>query len=110
MHHNEKIWADFQPTLIDKTMDINRHFSYWYENIYEPIKHEGEPEEYSPQEMIEFAQYYHKEQSKAENLPISDVVGQSEQLKAFGKSLQYKGVRILTDEGVEQAVKDFESL
>jgi hypothetical protein len=41
---------------------------------------------------------------------LSDVVERSEQLKAFGKSLQYKGVRILTDQGVEQAVKDFESL
>ena len=45
-----------------------------------------------------------------EQCNIDNVVGRSEQLKAFAKSLQYKGVRILTDEGVEQAVKDFKSL
>lgn len=45
-----------------------------------------------------------------ELLVLYTVVWRSEQLKAFGKSLQYKGVRILTDEGVEQAVKDFQSL
>lgn len=45
-----------------------------------------------------------------EALRIYGVVGQSEQLKAFGKSLKYKGVRILTNKGVEQAVKDFENL
>lgn len=48
--------------------------------------------------------------SESQSLHIHDVEGQSEQLRDFGKSLKYKGERILTDEGVEQAIKDFKSL
>ena len=60
--------------------------------------------------LIEDAQNYLAKLSELKLLSLHNVSQQRELLKAFGKSLKYKEVRILSDEGLDQAIEDFLSL